>query len=453
MAHGMVREERRDVVVVGAGIAGLMSGTTLSDGADVVVLEASDRAGGRVESVRRGEYWVNVGTQFTEGTGALIDELDKHRIHRGTLAGKKVGLLLNGRMVDTANPIALMFRTRMTFADRVALAKVGARIVSAAVGLDPRFEGRSFYNRIRSALDKKSAAYVLEGVKSPVAHAMVNSWTGQWMGCDPDETAAPQFVISMSVALADPGKVPNFSLPEGGNQTLTDILAEGLGDRLRLGASVDSVERKGDEVLVRYTDAEGAAQIHAKRVIIAVPADIAARIVSGLPEDYRAALGAIGYGRYVVVGYFTEEEGPSRWDDYYGVSTPLLEFQAVFNHSAAQRGSGPRNPGGALACFAGGSKADALFELSDDDIADRFSRDLLSIYPELDGKLGTPIVRRHHRVVPYWGPGQKKSLATLQQPLGPLWFAGDYALDMPSLADAAASGERAAKAVLGDLAG
>ena len=62
-----------DVVVIGAGMSGLMAATTLAPSADVVVLESSDRTGGRVETVRRGDYWVNVGTQFTEGSGTLID--------------------------------------------------------------------------------------------------------------------------------------------------------------------------------------------------------------------------------------------------------------------------------------------------------------------------------------------------------------------------------------------
>ncbi len=61
------------------------------------------------------------------------------------------------------------------------------------------------------------------------------------------------------------------------------------------------------------------------------------------------------------------------------------------------------------------------------------------------------MVRRHHRVVPFWAPGRRESLPTLRNPLGPIHLAGDYQLDMPSLADAATSGENAARAVLASL--
>ncbi|MFD0899254.1 hypothetical protein [Actinomadura sediminis] len=64
------------------------------------------------------------------------------------------------------------------------------------------------------------------------------------MGCEPEETAATQFVHSMGVLPADPGKVPNFSLPEGGNQTLTDVLAEDLGARLHALAHGTEAQRQ-----------------------------------------------------------------------------------------------------------------------------------------------------------------------------------------------------------------
>ncbi|OLZ52750.1 flavin monoamine oxidase family protein [Amycolatopsis keratiniphila] len=442
-------ELETEVVVIGAGMAGLMAATALSD-RDVVVLEATDRAGGRVESVRQGDYWINLGTQFTEGTGPLIEALERHQVAMGTLAGKKVALALHGKQVDTSNPFGLMFRSRMTFLDRLGLAAVGARILAAAPFLQMN-PGNRLAKRVRAKLDALSASYVLRGIGSEVARDMVRSWSGQWMGCEPEETAATQFVFSMGILLTDPAKVPNFSLPEGGNQTLTDVLAADLGDRLRLNSPVTSVEWTEDGIVVDYADENGPARIRARRAIVAVPSDVAVKLMPGLPPEYRSAFDDIRYGRYVVVGFFTHEEGPQRWDDYIAVSTPQLSFQAMFNHAAALRGPGARKPGGALACFAGGAVADNLFELTDEEIVSRFTADLLSLYPELEGKLDEGIVRRHHRVVPFWAPGGRASLPTLRRPLGPVHLAGDYQLDMPSLADAASSGERAAEQVRASL--
>ncbi|MFD7966681.1 flavin monoamine oxidase family protein [Streptomyces zaomyceticus] len=441
-------EETCDVVVIGAGMSGLMAATTLADRVDVVVVEAEERPGGRVETVRKGEYWINVGTQFTEGTGPLIDALDRHGIKMGSLADTGVALVLNGAMVDASDVLALMFRTRMSFMDRVGMALIGARILSAVPFLES--DGR-LAKRVRAGLDRRPASDLLRGVRSELTRAVVRSWSGQWMGCEPEETAATQLVASIGIALTDPAKVPNFALPVGGNQTLTDILATDLGERLRLGSTVRSVERSGDGVVVNHVVAGRPSRIRAKRAIVTVPGDVASRILPDLPLTHREAFDDIRYGRYVIVGFFTEEEGPQPWDGLLGVSTPQLSFQAVFNHAAALRKNSPRKPGGALACFAGGASADALFKLSDEEIVARFSGDLLTVYPQLEGKLGEGIVRRHQRVVPFWAPRGRESLPTLRAPLGPIHLAGDYQLEMPSLADAATSGENAAKAVLSSL--
>lgn len=442
-------EQTCEVVVIGAGMAGLMAATTLGD-RDVVALEASDRAGGRVDTVRKGDYWINVGTQFTEGTGPLIDALHHHEVPLGTLEGKSVALALGGRQVDTSNPFALMFRSRMTFLDRLGLAAVGTRILANVPFLEMSPDNR-WARRVRAKLDARRADFVLRGVRSELAREMVRSWSGQWMGCEPEETAATQFVYSMGILLTDPEKVPNLTLPEGGNQTLTDILAHDLGDRIRLSSPVQSVEWTDAGVVVSYQDEDGPAVLKARRAIVAVPADIALRIMPGLPEEYRQAFEAIHYGRYVVVGFFTHEDGPQSWDDYLAVSTPGLSFQAVFNHAAALR-RGPRKPGGALACFAGGAEADRLFELTDEEIVARFTADLLTLYPELEGRLDPGILRRHPRVVPFWAPDGRVTLPTLRQNLGPVHLAGDYQLDVPSLADAANSGQQAAEKVLASLA-
>lgn len=445
-----LREETHEVVVIGAGMAGLMAATTLAD-RDVVVLEASSRAGGRVDTVRQGDYWINVGTQFTEGTGPLIDALERHQVPLGTLEGKSVALNLGGKQVDTSNPFALMFKSRMTWRDRFGLALVGSRILANVPFLEMS-ETNRWANRVRAKLDERRADFVLRGVRSELTHEMVRSWSGQWMGCEPEETAARQFVFSMGILLTDPEKVPNLTLPEGGNQTLTDILAADLGDRIRLSSPVSSVTWMDEGVVVDYQDADGPVRLHAHRAVVAVPADVALSIMPDLPPAYRKAFGEIRYGRYVVVGFFTHEDGgPQQWDDYLAVSTPGRSFQAVFNHAAAVRRGDVRKPGGALACFAGGAEADRLFELSDEEIVARFTADLLDLYPELTGKVDAGILRRHPRVVPFWGPGGRASLETLRANLGPVHLAGDYQLDMPSLADAAASGEQAGLKVLASL--
>src|SRR5258708_10665786 len=67
----------RDVVVVGAGLAGLAAAWHLRD-LDVLVLEAGDRVGGRIRSEGRDGVWLNFGAHVFgnpgSAAGRLIDE-------------------------------------------------------------------------------------------------------------------------------------------------------------------------------------------------------------------------------------------------------------------------------------------------------------------------------------------------------------------------------------------
>lgn len=444
---GGTRQRQCEVVVVGAGMSGLVAATTLAPTTDVVVLEGAGRPGGRVESVRDGDYWLNVGTQFAEGTGILFDLMDRHGVERVSLADKRTAMSLQDRWVPMDDPVRLVLRSRLPWRARVDLARLGLRVRRAHKRLtsNRRPDDARAY---RAELDTQSGDVLVAGIRSPEILHLFSDLSGQWIGCEPSETAATQLVFSIGTALEKTSEVPNFSLPVGGNETLVDALAADLGDRLCLSSPVESIRWTEGQVTVCYSDAQGPVELTAARAIVAVPADRALDLLGDLPDEHRSAFEAIGYGRYVIVGVFTSEEGKQRWDDHYAIATPDKSFQMVFNHASALRGEGARRPGGALVCLSGGARADDHLGLTDDEITALYVGDLLRMFPELEGHIERVVVRRHHKVVPFWGPGDRASVRVLREALGPIHFAGDYLIGVPSLADAAASGQRAAEQVL-----
>ena len=70
--------EQHDVIVIGAGIAGLSAAWDLRD-RDVVVLERAHRVGGRIRSETRGDLWLNLGAHVYAGdnsaAGTLMHEV------------------------------------------------------------------------------------------------------------------------------------------------------------------------------------------------------------------------------------------------------------------------------------------------------------------------------------------------------------------------------------------
>ena len=97
-------EHVHDAVIVGGGIAGLAAAWDLRN-RDILVLEASDRLGGRIRSEQRGEYWLNLGAHVFSGpgsaTGRLVADVGVESVPvPGTLAA----IELNGRIVSGGRP-------------------------------------------------------------------------------------------------------------------------------------------------------------------------------------------------------------------------------------------------------------------------------------------------------------------------------------------------------------
>src|SRR5262245_40461403 len=96
--------EQRDVVVVGGGIAGLTAAWRLRH-RDTLLLEASDRLGGRMRSDEAGEYWLNFGAHLFPAPGSLVDGLARElELETVPVWGGMMGLAV-GRKRLTSGPV------------------------------------------------------------------------------------------------------------------------------------------------------------------------------------------------------------------------------------------------------------------------------------------------------------------------------------------------------------
>ncbi len=79
----MKTQEDFDVIVIGAGVAGLVCANYLArDGKRVLVLEHSASVGGNIQGIRRKGFYFDAGSQSTENVGILFNILDELGIYR-----------------------------------------------------------------------------------------------------------------------------------------------------------------------------------------------------------------------------------------------------------------------------------------------------------------------------------------------------------------------------------
>ncbi|CAN5682972.1 flavin monoamine oxidase family protein [soil metagenome] len=278
--------DRADVVVVGAGFAGLTAARELTrSGYDVVVLEGRDRVGGRSFTGAVAGLPVDLGGTFVGPTQDAVIELaaelgcdtiptyhdgknlinwrGRVRSYAGTVPNLSIGGLLN------------IGRVRWQF----------GRIARRVPISEPWKASRA------AELDAQSLGQWLESVHaSSTSRDLLAIMARVTWGCEPDEVSmlhAARYVraaggLDRMLDVADGAQQDRFP---GGTQQIALKMAEELGDRVRLNATADRIEQGTDGVTVGYQGGS----VDGARVIIAIPPQHRAAITftPGLPPEYR----------------------------------------------------------------------------------------------------------------------------------------------------------------------
>jgi protoporphyrinogen/coproporphyrinogen III oxidase len=422
-------DEHRDVVVVGAGIAGLTAAWDLRD-LDVLVLESGERVGGRIRSERRGDYWLNFGAHVFGGSGSQIERLlAETGVAAVTVPGRLTALALRGRLLTSGRVASYPLRLPLSITERLSLAEAGARLRRGVAAYDRaarRRPGEKEAERRARTLgfmnDRTFADFL--GRVAPIVDQLLRVTVAR-SSAEPEELSAGHGIGYFHLVWRKGEGLSRNIL--GGSSTLTDALAAGLAGRVLTSARATSIDQAADGVRVAYELAGQRHRVRAEHVVVATPAYVTHEIVRGLPSQLDAALRAIPYGPYVVVSFLTDERDRRPWDDTYAIGTPGTAFNMVFNTANVVRDAGPRRRGGSLMVYSGGPRlARPLLELSDDAIVSRYLADLDGVLPGLRPIVSEAAVQRWEHAIPYPAPGRAALQPALETPLGRIHLAGDY---------------------------
>lgn len=267
-----------DVVVVGAGLAGLACARELmGSGLDVVVLEADDGVGGRVRTDGVDGVLVDRGFQLLNPTyPALpwfvdVDALRLQPLGAGVVVahGPTPERTLLADPVRRPDALPGILRSGLvTPGDLLGLARLALR----AVLLPPR--------RLEEAPDTGwHAAFDAAGLTGPLRRQVVEPFLTGTLA-DADGTTSRRYVDLLLRSFVAAGLLGPPGLPVGGMQAFSDAVAAPLpAGSVRTRSRVETLTATGDSWTVHGSHPDGDFQVRAGTVVLAGAASATAALL------------------------------------------------------------------------------------------------------------------------------------------------------------------------------
>ena len=420
--------DRLDAVVVGAGISGLAAAFRLARGGPrVAVLEAAERVGGSIETFSDGAWRFEMGpntvVESDESVGRLIRDAGLEGEKIVALPSAKRRYLYKGSQLVPlpGGPGGLL---------KTPLFSAGAKLRLLRepwIGRPPEGTEESIAQLVRRRLGAEFLDYAVGPFVSGVYAGDPERLSARWAvpkihALEREHGSLIRGALARRKGPAPGGAMISF---REGLEELPRRLAREIGD-VRTGVAARRVLRIENGFRVETS----AGPVEAARVVLAVPADAAARLLEEATSGASLELAEIPYAAVAVVSLGWRREDVGHPLDGFGFLAPRKEGLRLLGCLFPSQIFPGRAPEGhvALAAFGGGRTDPELAGWDEDRIAATMIGELRGPL-RLHGEPAFRLVRRWPRAIPQYELGHGRFVERareIERPLPGLRLAGNF---------------------------
>jgi len=452
----MTADRRRDVLVIGAGLAGLAAALRLQQsGCDVEVLEAKSQVGGRIRSVRRGDGVEEAGgTTIGGGYRRVIEAAARYGeelIDATPMLAffREQDLVLRGEIIrqsewptHPANPFPP--------GDKALMPWNFGRILTARE--NPLREPGTWLEPESAHLDVSMHQWMtglgLDDETVALGYGLNTSY-----GRDAHDVSALMMLARAAFSTAQRRQVPEGVVGytvRGGAQRIPEAMAKALVNEVRFGKTVVGIEDGAAEVSVHCA---GGISYRTDRVVCAVPFPALRRLTLRPALAGRQAQAVADVPSQPMTQFYFATK--SNFWEHDGYAPSLFTDGLAGMVAASRRGEDPEQVTG-LTAWVMGRNALRLDSVSAERAAAKVVEEIESVRPAARGQLDC-IGRQSWAADPlagggwaYFRPGQIARFgSSMSAPHGRIHFCGEHLARIDrGMEGAMESGERAAEEII-----
>jgi oxygen-dependent protoporphyrinogen oxidase len=417
------------ISIIGAGISGLATAKALLDlqpNLELELFESRSRSGGKVWTEHTPEGFICEGgvNGFLNNkplTLELAGQLGLRPVQGADAANRRYVFRKNQLHQLPETPLAFLRSGLMSFPGRLR------------VGLEPFIsKGGKEDETLADFGTRRLGKEAFEALIDPMASGVFagDARTMSLKSCFPRineiETEYGslirgmlrlQFKARREGTGKGPGPGPGGHLTsfDQGMSEMTDTLAGQLGDRVKLNAPVESIDRQGNRFLISFF---GGASSETDVIVLATPAYVQGEILQDMAPDIALLLNGIDYPPLSVVCTGYRAEDMSKPVDGFGFLIPSSEKRDILGTVFDSNVFPNRAPQGSilLRSMVGGSRNPGAASLNDQELTSLVQNELKSI-AGINTEPDFVRIYRHKRAIPQYHIGHAQKLSAIDQAL------------------------------------